>query len=139
MKKPILLLLGAAGLLLLLSAVVVSQAAALKNPFFGVWYSIDTDGSNQMLTIGGGSGDTYHVRYHDDGATACGLDPVTNDILYAASAMGPLSGSGGTIAGNLSVYCLKAPPSVLGVFPFRYTYDSTTDTLTDLHGVVWHH
>lgn len=138
MKKLLLRILTAASLLLV-SAVVVSRAAATKDPFIGVWYSTDTDGSSQRLTIGGGSGGAYHVRYFDDGATVCGLDPVTGDFLYAASAMGSLSATDGMLAGDLPVYCLTTPPTLHNVSHFQYAYDSTSDTLTDSWGVVWHH
>ncbi len=137
MKK---LLLGflAAACALLASAALISQAAAKKDPFIGVWYSTDTDGSNQSLTIGGGRGATYHVRYFDDGATVCGLGPA-GEFLYAASARGSLAATTvDTIEGNLPVYCLKTPPTLFGASLFRYMYQSSTHTLLDLHGVVWH-
>lgn len=135
-KKLALFIAGAS--VLLISAVFASVAFAQRDPLIGIWRSTDTDGSNQTLTIGGGPGDTYHVRYFDDGATVCGLDPVSGDFLYAASARGVLSGSGGTIAGTLPVYCLAAPPFFKQDAAFQYTYQSATDTLLDSHGVVWY-
>jgi hypothetical protein len=123
--------------LLLVSMLVVPQASAKPDPFIGVWTSIDVDGSSQTLTIGGGSGVTRQVRFHDDGATICGMDPDTGDFLSAASARGPLSVSGDTLSGDLSLYCQTSPPAFAGDFHFVYTYDPSTDTLTDWLGVVW--
>jgi hypothetical protein len=123
--------------LLLVSMLFVTQASAKPNPFIGVWTSIDVDGSSQTLVIGGGSGDTRQVRFHDDGATICGLDPETGDFLSAASARGLLSVSGDTLSGDLSLYCQTSPPTFAGDFHFVYTYDPSTETLTDWLGVVW--
>jgi hypothetical protein len=122
---------------MLLIALAVSPAGAKPDPFIGVWVSTDIDGSSQTLTIGGGSGGTRHVRYYDDGATVCGLDPDTGEFLSAASARGPLSVSGNTLSDNLDVYCMATPPTFNGTYLFTYTYDPATDTLTDWLGVVW--
>lgn len=123
--------------MLLVSTLYATQVSAKPSPFIGAWTSTDIDGSSQTLTIGGGGGDTRHVRYYDDGATICGLDPDTGDFLSAASARGPLSVSGNTLSGNLDVYCQVSPPTLAGNFAFEYTYDPSTDTLTDWLGVVW--
>ena len=124
--------------LLLISAAVVSTAAAAPNPFIGAWESIDTDGSYQTLTIGGGPGDTHFARYYDFGATVCGLDPDTNEILYAASAMGFLTETGNDIHGSVQVYCQTAPPEPLPYLSqLAFTYQAETDTLIDIWGVVW--
>jgi hypothetical protein len=87
--------------ILLITATFVVTAGARSDPFVGNWTSTDTDGSHQTLTIGGGSDDSYHVRYYDFGASTCGLDPTTGDILYAASAEGTLSLSGYMLYGTL--------------------------------------
>jgi len=116
---------------------VVSIAAAAPVPFIGAWESIDTDGSDQILTIGGGAGDTYHVRYYDFGATTCGLDPVSGDFLYAASARGTLAAGGSDLTGTLPLYCQTSPPTHHSTPQFAYTYQPATDTLIDIWGVVW--
>jgi hypothetical protein len=128
-----------AGALLLVSAELVVPARAMPSPFIGAWSSTDVDGSYQTLTIGGGSAGSYHVRYHDFGATACGLDPIGGAILYAASARGALTASGDVLSGMLPVYCQTRPPSVLAgsPFTFQFTYDVVADTLEDSHGVIW--
>jgi hypothetical protein len=134
MKKSLLPSLLAA---MLLIALAVSPVGAKPDPFIGVWTSTDIDGSSQTLNIGGGGGGTRHVRYYDDGATVCGLDPDTGDFLFAASARGPLSASGNTLSGNLDLYCMTTPPTFNGTYSFTYTYDPVSDTLTDWLGVVW--
>ncbi len=115
----------------------VPQVSAKPDAFIGAWTSTDIDGSSQTLNIGGGRGGNRHVRYYDDGATVCGLDPDTGDFLSAASARGSLSVSGNILSGNLDLYCLTAPRTFAGNFTFTYTYDPSTDTLTDWLGVVW--
>ena len=124
---------------LMITGTLVSSARAISDPFVGKWSSIDTDGSYQILTIGGGSGSSYHVRYYDFGASACGLDPETGEILYAASAEGTLTLSNGLLSGTSPVYCQTAPPTFLTEAFIQYTYDPATDTLVDSFGVVWSH
>jgi hypothetical protein len=136
-NKKLVALMAVAGSLLMAGALVITAAAA-PNPFRGAWHSVDVDGSNQTLRIGGGPGSSYHVHYFDDGATVCGLDPVTGDFLYAAFARGVLAGSGYTIAGDLPVYCLAHPRYLYATAPFGYTYDPGTNTLTDVQGIVWY-
>jgi len=124
--------------ILIMSAVFAGSVFAKPDPFIGMWTSTDIDGSTQTLVIGGGSTDTYRVRFFDDGATVCGLDPDTGDFLSGASATGSLNALGGTLSGPLPLYCLESPPVLVGNFDFQYTYDSATETLTDWLGVVWH-
>lgn len=128
----------AAAFSILIAAVLVFGAAAAPDPFRGKWYSVDVDGSDQVLTIGGGPGGSYHVRYHDYGATVCG-DPVGGVWPYGASATGFLAGSGSSITGTLPVYCLASPPTHYGDIGF--TFFLVGDTLVQPQGldtVVWH-
>ena len=117
---------------LLIAAVFATAALAAKDPFKGVWTSTDIDGSSQRLTVGGGPAGSYHVRFYDDGATVC--DP---GLTLAASAKGSLTAAGNVLSGVLPVYCLASPPYSWGDTLFTYTYDASTDTLTDWLGVVW--
>jgi hypothetical protein len=123
----------------LIMATFVSRAGAASDPFVGSWTSTDTDGSYQILTIGGGSDSLYHVRYYDFGASTCGLDPTTGEILYAASIEGTLSLSNSRLSGTLPLYCQTAPPTFDSNAFLQYTYDPATDTLIDSFGVVWSH
>ena len=123
---------------ILISALTVTSVLAARDPFIGAWESPDIDGSYQTVTIGGGPDNTYHVRYYDFGATACGLDPETNDFLYAASARGVLTGSEGSLEGTLPVYCMTHPPTFLINAYITYDYDASADTITDSGGVVWY-
>ncbi len=138
-RLPVLLFVAA---LVLLVSILFVQSALAKDPFIGVWTSIDNaDGSSQRLTIGGGPGSTYHFAYRDDGASLCGTDPVSGDPLYAANATGTLVASGNVLTGDRIIYCLAKPHTLLGNFPLSLTYDPVTDTLFDpldpFH-VVWH-
>lgn len=120
-------------------AAFLSTTGASADPFIGKWASTDTDGSYQILTIGGGNGNSYHIRVYDFGASTCGLDPETGDFLYAASIEGPLFLSDVMLSGTLPLYCQTAPPTFDGIAFLQFTYDPATDTLVDNFGVVWSH
>jgi hypothetical protein len=128
--------LAALALSILIAAVLVVGAAAAPDPFKGNWYSVDIDGSNQTLLIGGGPGSSYHVRYYDDGASVCGWTPGASGL--AASANGSLSASGFVLSGSMPVYCLTSPRTFWDNSAFAFTYNPATDTLTDLSFVTWH-
>ena len=119
--------------LLLVSAV----AFAAPGPFVGAWESTDVDGSYQRLAIGGGPGEGHRVLYYDYGATVCGLDPDTGGILYPALARGSGEAAGDVLSGEWAVWCLSHPATFYASLGFEFTYDATTDTLTDGNGVVW--
>jgi hypothetical protein len=124
---------------LIMTAAFVSTKGATSDPFVGKWASTDTDGSYQILTVGGGSGSSYHTRVYDFGASTCGLDPETGDFLYAASIEGTLSLSNGRLSGTLPLYCHTTPPTIDGYVFLQYLYDPATNTLVDSFGVVWSH
>ncbi len=124
---------------LVATAVLAPTAAAKKDPFIGKWQSTDVDGSTQFLNVGGGPGNTYHVRYFDQGASLCGLDPITHAILYAGTAKTVLEANGNVLSGELPVFCLESPPVFLGKFPIYLVYDPVADTMIDpsIPDVVW--
>ena len=132
-------LFGSTVVLLMMIAAFLSTTGATSDPFVGKWASTDTDGSYQILAIGGGSGSYYHVRVYDFGASTCGLDPETGAFLYAASIDGILSLANGMLSGTLPLYCQTAPPTFDGYAFLQFTYDPSTDTLVDNFGVVWSH
>jgi len=124
--------------LMLVLAATIPAAAAPPNPFVDVWESTDTDGSYQTLTIGGGPAGTHHARYYDFGATVCGLDPVTSEPIYAASAIGTLTEAGNDLHGSFQVVCQTHPPEPLPYLcQLAYTYLPGTDSLIDIWGVIW--
>lgn len=123
--------------MIMIAATFATPAAAAKDQFKGVWVSTDIDGSSQRLIIASGRPGTNNTYYLDNGATICGLAP-DGSFLYAASARGPLSRSGNVLSGNLPVYCHTHPRTFWGNFTFTYTYDASSDTLTDSLGVVWY-
>lgn len=125
--------------LLMMMAAFLSTTGATSDPFLSKWAATDTDGSFQILTIGGGSGSSYHIRVYDFGASTCGLDPETGHFLYDASIEGTLSLSNGMLSGTLPLYCQTAPPTVTSVAFIQYTYDPATDKLVDSFGVAWSH
>ena len=124
---------------LLMMAALVSTASAASDPFVGKWTSTDIDGSYQILTIGGGSGSSYHMRVYDFGASTCGLDPDAGDFLYAASIEGTLSLTNGMLSGTLPLYCQTSPPTFDSNAFLQFTYYPANDTLVDNFGVVWSH
>ena len=137
--KSIFGLFGSTVVLLLMIAAFLSTTGATADPFIGKWASTDTDGSYQILTIGGGNGSSYHIRVYDFGASTCGLNPQTGDFLYAALIEGTLSLSNGMLLGTLPLYCQTSPPTYDGNAFLQYTYDPATDILVDSFGVVWSH
>jgi hypothetical protein len=121
------------GIALLSVAFATSAAAAPSDPFIGHWTSTDTDGSQQMLSFGGG-GSTRMVSYFDDGASVCGWEaggiPISATIHTTGSIDGDTLTSSETIG-----RC-----STGGTFPVgeaTYTYNSADNTLLDSFGVTW--
>ena len=130
----------AAAFSLLVAGVLVMGAAAAPDAFLGKWYSVDLpDLSNQALTIGGGPGDTYFVRYRDFGASVCEA-PVGGVWAYGASAKGFLTRTGDTLSGPLTVYCLKSPPEYYShsTFTFTLSGDTLVQTEPAEPDVVWY-
>ncbi len=116
-------------------SVPLAVTAAPPSPFTGSWTSVDVDGSNQRLTIGGGPAPRVLLR--DDGATVCGLDDE-GEPEFAARASGRAAIAGTTLTVDFDLYCLASPTYFLDTFPgITYDYDAGTDTLTDNIGVVW--
>jgi hypothetical protein len=109
----------------------------ILSPLIGDWVSIDVDGSNQTLSIRGGVGEAFDVRFEDFGATVCGTNPVTGS-LYAATAQGSMTAAGNDLTGSLPLYCQSNPPRLWGNADLHFVYDPTADSLTDGIGVVWH-
>lgn len=104
-----------------------AAGSAQADPWIGKWKSVDTDGSNQTLTIAKKADGAYDVLLHDDRASACGG--------IAANGVGVGNVSGNTMTGTTTITC--ADGRVLGTFPFKGTYNAAGDTFTDGLGVVW--
>jgi len=63
---------------------------------------------------------------------------LRGDLSIAASAVGALGLSGDTISGLVPVYCLASPRYLYDLDSyFQYTYYPASDTLLDVHGIVW--
>ena len=88
-----------------------------------------------MWTMCVAPGSSHYVRYYDFGATICDVTPGA--LEFAASASGVLTGSGDELAGTLPVYCQYRPPEYWGDHYFQFTYDASTDTLSD-GSIVWY-
>jgi hypothetical protein len=116
-----------------LAALVVSNVVARtpSDPFKGVWTSIDTDGSNQTVSFGGGR-DTRAVHYFDDGASACGWPDI--NVTATLTGMGEVSGTSLTV--DVAGQCNGTGQLLSSTIAF--TYDSSTDTLLDSFGVTWY-
>jgi hypothetical protein len=103
-----------------------SVLAAPPDPFSGKWESIDTDGSNQILALGG-AGTTRMATLRDDYASVCGGGvAIVRGIGIVA---------GDTMGGTFIPRCANGTPAS-EVF-ISWEYDSATNTLTDTFGVVW--
>ncbi len=124
-------------------AVVLLLAAALPatgasgNPFVGSWENMDVDGSHQRMSIGGGPG---HFHYRDDGATAC--VPAFGFVPATLRGVGEfdLDSDPPTFAFTADVYCHVRGPGgrqLLFEVSLTFSYDASTDTLSDLVGGCW--
>lgn len=147
MRKAMILAAGIA-----VAALTVSPAAADVSPFVGHWEGINEipdipglgDDSRMIINISNGRDGTVNVFYKDFGATACGTDPDTGEILYGAQSKttGVIDGNvlstygrGGSGVGNGAIWCMANPPFELipaSTEPTPWvTYDPVTDTLFD--------
>ena len=126
MSKAIVTLISSA--VLTMSMAGAAQAAN-QSPFLGAWTSVDTDGSNQTLSIRGGGSDNFAVALFDDAATACGGAP--------AQAVGSATADGDDLLMRGTITCLPGGNFVRGRLLLEFHYDEGTDTLIDFSGVVW--
>ena len=125
--------------------VIVSLAAAIlgalpaavaagnpPDPFAGSYRSVDTDGSNQVVSFGGpvsGQHAGYRaVVYLDDSATICGGD--------RAFALGVGAIDGDSIGVVFEVSCRSVANHVEDAYVV-FTFDQAAGTLTDTYGIVW--
>ena len=105
-------------------------AAAARGELAGTWTSIDTDGSNQTLTITGSGTHAYAMSLFDESATAlCDGGP--------ALANGSARLDGEDLFLRAAATCVPGGNRLRGVIEIVFTYDAATDTLTDNFGVVW--
>lgn len=112
------------------STALAPPALAAEGSLAGTWASVDTDGSNQTLSITGSGRRVYSMVYFDESASsACAGAP--------ARVAGP-----GFVDGD-SVYLVGTLVCLPGGNPFRerltisFDYDAGTDTLTDGFGITW--
>ena len=121
-----------------LALLITSQVLAAPNPFIGKWYSIDPyDGSQQWLTIGGGSY-RYPITAFDKGASVC--TPEGAERLVSARMKGWGSIDGLTLTAAIDVWCQTGPyKGFLGAYGLELQYDPATGNLIDSTGAIWHH
>ncbi len=122
--------LGAAFGMLLIAQILVATTVAAGSPFKGVWTSIDTDGSSQLLTISAGA--TPSVVYQDFYASSC--DRFGGPAVHWVAA-----GSGEVDGSTLYVSFHKSGCGAfsIGEYDDFWTYDAGSDTLQDSFGIVW--
>ena len=121
------------------TALAPTPARAGLDPFVGKWAATDPrDGSYETLTITR-EGDRYSVVLLDDKASLCGKDSAGKpmygvEIKTTGTAHGTVLSTVST-----SVTCLTSPPELYPkVFSFDFSYQSTTDTLTDnIDSATW--
>lgn len=103
-------------------------AVAAQGSLAGTWTSIDTDGSNQTLTMTGSGRRVYAMSLSDDAATLCGGAPAL------------ATGSGILEEDNLlmraAAVCLPGGNLLRGVIAIGFI-QAGPDTLIDDSGVVW--
>ena len=104
-------------------------AVAAQGELAGTWTSIDTDGSNQTLTITGSGNRVYAMSLLDESASLCDGAPAT--------AQGPGLAEEDQLFLRASAVCLPGGNVLRGVIEIGFSYDAGSDTLTDDFGVVW--
>lgn len=125
MKKNLIL-----GVLLIGLAVGLGAppAVAAQGNLAGNWTSIDTDGSNQTLTITGSGRRVYAMSLSDDAASLCGGAPAL------ATGSGRLEED--KLLMRAAVVCLPGGNVLRGVISIGFI-QAGVDTLIDDFGVVW--
>ena len=117
--------------LILAGVALAAPASAASGPLAGTWTSTDTDGSHQTLDIMGSGSHVYSMIYVDDAATqACDGDP--------ARLTGPGVVDGEALVMNAVLTCQPGGNVIRSRLTVGFVYDSSTDTLTDDFGIVWH-
>lgn len=104
-------------------------AVAAQGNLADTWTSIDTDGSNQTLTLTGSGNRVYAMTLFDESASLCGGAP--------ALATGSGRVEGDQLLTRVSVVCLPGGNVLHGVIGIGFVHDAGADTLTDDFGVVW--
>lgn len=127
MRRVVPILLGA---LLLGQLVAASTSAAGPSPFKGLWTSIDTDGSSQLLIVSGGS--TPSVTFEDFYASACDRfgGPSTH---WVSAGRGSVDGD----ALFVSFHRSGCGTFSIGAYDDVWAYDAGSDTLIDSADIVW--
>ncbi len=122
--------LGVALGMLLIGQILVVTTLAAGSPFKGVWTSIDSDGSAQLLTIS--AGPTPSVVYQDFYASGC--DRFAGPAVHWVAA-----GSGEVDGSTLLVSFHKSGCGsfLMGGYDDSFTYAVGSDTLEDSFGIVW--
>jgi hypothetical protein len=123
------------GLVLCTALLIAVPGLAGRDPFIGKWYSIDMDGSEQWMTIGGSSRG-YHLTMFDYGATAC--SPDGGVTLYPARVLGWGTVEGNVLTVDLDLWCLSGPlKGYWGAATTNFVYDEATNSLISWFA-VWH-
>ena len=110
---------------------MVPVAAAADPGFAGTWASTDTDGSAQTLAIG--RGETPAVTYGDFYARSCDSDGAPSTHFVATGR--------GTIDDTFMWVDFRdgrCGRHAIGPFGLGFSYDGTSDTLTDDFGITWY-
>lgn len=103
----------------------------------GEWMSIESsDGSNQTLTIEQLTPGTFKVKYVDEKASICGLD-TNGSPLYAAEGNSQGEPFGRTLNLSLDFVCIGDPDGTTARFSIRFSYDPSTDVITDSFSNQW--
>jgi len=139
MKRSTLLAIALGAIFLL---VAVLPAGASRSPFRGTWRGTDSDLSTITLKIveeSRSGGQVFDIRGRDDKTGTIWCSSGGNAEM---SAVGVLLDDS-SLAVSLIWWCLPPGEGLYpfpgdGLYPDVYTYDSSTDTITDAFLVVYH-
>lgn len=101
--------------------------------FSGQWEAIDAfDNSNLTMTITKDGSNRYTVLLSDDKRrNQCGTNG--DEPVFAYQGEGSGEADGNVLSTNLTFWCLTNPHSQLGTHNITFTYDETTNTLSDFY------
>lgn len=111
-----------------------SSAPTENEAFEGDYISTDPgDGSQQHLSLYAYN-EQYLITYRDEVASSCGLSPAGTPI--EAYGIGLSNRNGNEFSGEMTIYCLSNPPTIIATFNTQYNYKPDENVIED-SATIW--